>query len=95
MADSNITKLALSGALKELLEEQSFEKISVSDICERCGMNRKSFAEYFGIPYRTMTDWERGERQMPEYLLRLMAYKVKVEMLSKEEKENKGETINE
>jgi len=38
MADSNITKLALSNALKELLEEQSFEKISVSDICERCNI---------------------------------------------------------
>lgn len=65
------------------------------ELRESTGMNRKSFAEYFGIPYRTMTDWERGERQMPEYLLRLMAYKVKVEMLSKEGKENKGETINE
>ena len=30
MADSNITKLALSNALKELLEAQSFEKIHVS-----------------------------------------------------------------
>ena len=47
MADSNITKLALSNALKELLEEQSFEKISVSDICDRCHMNRKSFYYHF------------------------------------------------
>ena len=47
MADSNITKLALSGALKELLEEQPFEKISVSDICDRCHMNRKSFYYHF------------------------------------------------
>ena len=47
MADSNITKQALSNALKELLEEQAFEKISVSDICERCHMNRKSFYYHF------------------------------------------------
>lgn len=47
MADSNITKLALSRALKELLKEQSFEKISVSDICDRCHMNRKSFYYHF------------------------------------------------
>ena len=33
MADSNITKQALSNALKELMEAQSFEKISVCDIC--------------------------------------------------------------
>ena len=43
------------------------------------GMNRKQFCECFGIPYRTMTDWELGNRQMPEYLLRLMKYKVEME----------------
>lgn len=47
MADSNITKQALSNALKELLEEQPFEKISISDICDRCRMNRKSFYYHF------------------------------------------------
>ncbi|MBQ7926124.1 MAG: transcriptional regulator [Lachnospiraceae bacterium] len=46
---------------------------------EMTGMNRREFAEYFGIPYRTMQDWELGNRQMPEYLLRLMMYKVKTE----------------
>lgn len=50
------------------------------------GMNRKQFCEYFDIPYRTMTDWELGNRQMPEYLLRLMKYKVEVERLMKEGK---------
>ena len=42
--------------------------------------------EYFDIPYRTVTDWELGNRQMPEYLLRLMKYKVEVERLMKEGK---------
>ena len=50
------------------------------------GMNRKQFCEYFDIPYRTVTDWELGNRQMPEYLLRLMKYKVEVERLMKEGK---------
>lgn len=49
------------------------------------GMNRKEFAAYFDIPYRTMQDWELGNRQMPEYLLRLIAYKVKIEKLTKGE----------
>lgn len=48
------------------------------------GMNRRQFTEYFGIPYRTMQDWELGNREMPEYLLRLMVYKVKMENLQKE-----------
>ena len=56
MADSNITTQALSNALKELLEEQSFEKISVSDICERCLMNRKSFYYHFKDKY-DLVNW--------------------------------------
>lgn len=43
MSDSNITKKALAEALKRLLNEYSFEKISVKLICEECGLNRKSF----------------------------------------------------
>ena len=50
-------------------------------ICLRksTGMNRRQFAEYFEIPYRTMQDWELGSRKMPDYLLRLMVYKVETE----------------
>ena len=43
------------------------------------GMNRREFADYFEIPYRTMQQWELGDRKMPEYLLRLMAYKIRIE----------------
>ncbi|MDY2948633.1 MAG: helix-turn-helix domain-containing protein [Lachnospiraceae bacterium] len=50
---------------------------------ESTGMNRKEFAEYFGIPYPTITDWELGHRKMPGYLLRLIAYKVEMEKLIK------------
>ena len=58
--------------VKELLE-----------LRKRTGMNRREFAEYFGIPYRTLQDWELGNRNMPDYLLRLMAYKVAIEGLEK------------
>ena len=51
MADSNITKRALSMALKELMEEQPFSKINVGDICEKCDMNRKSFYYHFKDKY--------------------------------------------
>lgn len=47
----------------------------IRQIRESTGMNRKEFAEYFGIPYPTITDWELGHRKMPGYLLRLIAYK--------------------
>lgn len=43
------------------------------------GMNRREFAEYFEIPYRTIQEWELGNRRMPDYLFRLMAYKIQAE----------------
>lgn len=51
---------------------------------EETGMNRSVFARYFGIPYRTLQDWELGNRRVPDYLLRLMAYKIQTEKLLKE-----------
>lgn len=56
MADSNITKRALAAALKELMEGSSFDKISVSDICEMCDMNRKSFYYHFKDKY-DLVNW--------------------------------------
>lgn len=56
MADSNMTKQALSKALKELMLEQSFEKIRVADICEKCNMNRKSFYYHFKDKY-DLANW--------------------------------------
>lgn len=43
------------------------------------GMNRKEFAEWLGIPYRTMQEWELGRRAMPQYVLDLITYKVRNE----------------
>lgn len=46
---------------------------------QNTNMNRKEFAAWLGIPYRTMQDWELGISQVPEYVLRLVAYKVMIE----------------
>jgi DNA-binding transcriptional regulator YiaG len=46
---------------------------------ESTGMNRREFAEYFAIPYRTVQEWELGNRRISEYLLRLMIYKIRIE----------------
>lgn len=56
MADSNITKRAMAAALKELMEEKLFSKISVGEICETCGMNRKSFYYHFKDKY-DLVNW--------------------------------------
>ncbi|SCY10794.1 helix-turn-helix domain-containing protein [Butyrivibrio sp. INlla14] len=45
-------------------------------IRKEAGMNKKEFSEWLGVPYRTMEDWELASTQVPEYVLRLIAYKV-------------------
>ncbi|SFK99199.1 hypothetical protein SAMN05216390_10751 [Lachnospiraceae bacterium KH1T2] len=45
-------------------------------IREESGMSRNEFSAWLGVPYRTMQEWELGRRKMPEYVLRLIAYKV-------------------
>jgi len=56
MADGNITKQALAASLRELMEEVPFDKINVGQICERCGMNRKSFYYHFKDKY-DLVNW--------------------------------------
>ncbi len=56
---------------------------TIKAIREQIGMNRKEFADWLHIPYRTISDWEHEERQMPEYVLRLIAYKVRMEFIEK------------
>ena len=45
------------------------------------GMKQVEFAEYFAIPVRTLQDWEHGLRTPPEYLVRLLEYRLRVEGL--------------
>ena len=61
--------------------ELEMQEKRLRELRAEAGMNRKKFAEYFGIPLRTVEDWEAGKRKMPEYLLRLIAYKVKLDTL--------------
>ena len=55
----------------------------VKELREIMGMNRREFSDYFGIPYRTVQDWEAEKRELPEYLLRLMKYRAEVEYMMK------------
>ncbi len=43
------------------------------------GMNRREFSDYMGIPLRTIEEWEAGRRKMPDYVLRLISYRVRIE----------------
>ena len=56
----------------------------IKELRKRTGMNRREFCDYFQIPYRTVTEWERDNRHAPEYVLRLLEYYIETEKLTKE-----------
>ena len=59
-------------------------QIEIKKLREATGLNRKEFCECFGIPYSTVTEWERGTRNAPDYLLRLLAYYIRMENMVKD-----------
>lgn len=54
-------------------------KDKIKELRSATGMNRREFCEFLQIPYQTVTDWERGERHAPDYLLRLLEYYIRTE----------------
>lgn len=50
----------------------------MKELRKRTGMTQKQFAEHFGIPYRTLQNWENGVNTPPEYTInmirRILAY---------------------
>lgn len=57
--------------------------MTIKELREASGMSRHEFADYFGIPYRTIQDWELGNRKCLDYLLNLMEYKLRNEGIIK------------
>lgn len=60
----------------------------IKELRESTGMNRKEFCNFFQIPYRTVTEWERDNRHAPEYVLRLLEYYIRTEQLIKKSDKN-------
>ena len=58
-------------------------KMKITELRESTGMNRREFCEYFKIPYRTVTEWERDNRHAPDYVIRLLEYYIRMEGLAK------------
>ena len=75
--------------MSEELTELQLQQKKLYMLREELGLNRKEFALEYGIPLRTIEDWEHGKRKMPLYLLRLLTYKVKVDVLEKNAKQVK------
>ena len=53
---SNTTKLALEASLKELLKKKPFDKITIADLTEDCGISRMAFYYHFRDIY-DLAEW--------------------------------------
>ena len=43
------------------------------------GMSQRKFATYFGIPRRTVEDWDSGDNPCNPYIFELLKYKLEKE----------------
>lgn len=57
--------------------------MTIKALRKASGMTQRAFSEYFGIPKRTIEDWEAERRKCPAYLLELMEYKLRNEGITK------------
>jgi DNA-binding transcriptional regulator YiaG len=57
--------------------------MTVKELRTLSGMTQKAFAEYFGFSKRAVENWEGGKRECPEYLLKLIRYKLENEAIIK------------
>ena len=56
--------------------------MTFKELREQSGMNMKQFAAHFEIPYRTIQNWEAGVNKCPEYLLKLMKFRLDHEQVN-------------
>lgn len=48
--------------------------MTIKELREKTGMNRKEFSDLLKIPYRTVQDWEDGKYKCKDYMIRAFYY---------------------
>ena len=46
----------------------------IKELRKKTGLSQSKFSAKFGIPVRTLQQWEQGISAPPDYLIRMMAY---------------------
>lgn len=46
--------------------------MEIKKLRKSTGMSQSKFSSYFGIPTRTLQDWEQEKRHPPSYVLNMM-----------------------
>lgn len=50
--------------------------MTIKEAREQQGMSRRNLSDWLEIPYRTLTNWENGERSCPAYIEKLIVEKI-------------------
>lgn len=50
--------------------------MTIEEARKKVGMSRKQLSDWLEIPYRTLSNWETGERACPQYVERLVVEKI-------------------
>lgn len=57
--------------------------MTIRELREQTGLSQQAFGDYLKIPMRTIQNWELGKRECNEYIIELIAYKLKNEGMIK------------
>lgn len=55
--------------------------MNIKEIRNKTNLSAQKFGDKYGIPLRTIQDWERGERKPPEYVVDLLNRVVEMESI--------------
>ncbi len=58
----------------------------IKELRKQTGLSQSKFAAKFGIPVRSLQQWEQGRSAPPEYLVRMMSYIMQLEKKCNQDK---------
>lgn len=85
------TRFFSKSSTLKISDERSL-KVTVKELRTDAGMTQKEFSDYFNIPRRSIEDWETEKRTPPEYLVKLIEYKLRAEGKINKEENNYGKS---
>lgn len=65
--------------------EKNSNSEAVKNLRKSTGLSQRAFSEKYGIPQRTLQEWEGGRRNPPAYVLRMLSMYVKYYELMKDD----------
>jgi transcriptional regulator with XRE-family HTH domain len=58
-------------------------KVNIHEMRTALGETQSQFAERYGIPFRTIQNWETGQRKPPDYVMNLLEERVQSDLINR------------